>query len=60
MANATLKRHYRVVQRDKQECNEEALQEVFKIREVAIIAGLIYLIGTLMSFLLGYTLGKRH
>ncbi|MGL4736841.1 MAG: hypothetical protein ACRCW2_05235 [Cellulosilyticaceae bacterium] len=60
MANAALKRHYRVVQRDKQECSEEALLEVFKIKEVAVVAGMMYLIATLMSFVVGYTLGKRH
>lgn len=60
MANAALKRHYRVVQRDKQECTEDELLELIKIKEVAIVAGMIYVFAALMSFVTGYILGKNH
>ncbi|MGL4345479.1 MAG: hypothetical protein ACRCTE_09795 [Cellulosilyticaceae bacterium] len=60
MTNAALKRHYRVVQRDKQECTEDDLMTFIKIKEVSLVAGMIYGLATLMSFVLGYIIGRNH
>ncbi|MEF9958526.1 MAG: hypothetical protein RR448_08400 [Niameybacter sp.] len=57
---AQSKRHYRVAERTKELETQDALLTRDYLREMSFLSGMIYLCSILLSFSVGYLLGKHN
>ncbi|MHC1747409.1 MAG: hypothetical protein AB9856_03350 [Cellulosilyticaceae bacterium] len=56
----TSKRHYRVVQRDKEALDGQCLLEKENVREFVILGIIMYIGAIIISSFLGYFIGKNN
>ncbi|MGL5677294.1 MAG: hypothetical protein ACRDDX_12825 [Cellulosilyticaceae bacterium] len=54
------KRHYRVAQRDKEMLDENVLEQADMLQKLTLFAIIAYIMTTIISFSLGYVIGKNE
>lgn len=54
------KRHYRVVERDRDTLDETTLSLTDDLQKLALLGLIMYLCSTFLSFTLGYFIGKNQ
>ena len=54
------KRHYRVAQRDKEIMDENTTALTTNLHKIAVLGLVMYGASTILSFMLGYMIGKHE